>query len=147
MPDGADVLGHVFAHLAVAPGGRVHQHAVLVAQVHGQAVKLGLCHVFHGGVGIGQAQFTANAGVKRVCAAGFCVGFGANAEHGHRMAHGGKGVQRLTTHAAGWGIGPGQMGVFRLQRLQAAKQAVVLGIGHLRGIQHVVTVGVMVQDA
>jgi hypothetical protein len=46
LADGADVLRHVLAGLAVAARGGLHQHALLVAQVDGQAVELQL-----GGVG------------------------------------------------------------------------------------------------
>ena len=40
LPDRADVLRHVLADLAVAAGGGLHQHAVLVAQVDREAVEL-----------------------------------------------------------------------------------------------------------
>jgi hypothetical protein len=88
LPDGADVVRHVLAHLAIAARGGLHQAAVFVAQAHGQAVKLGLGHVFDGGVGIGQPQLAPHAGVKRLRAGGLGVGFGVDAEHGHHMAHG-----------------------------------------------------------
>jgi len=77
--DGADVLRHVFADLAVAARGRLHQHAVLVAQAHGQAVELELGHVFDRRIGLAQAQFLAHAGVEISRPRGFGVGFGANA--------------------------------------------------------------------
>ena len=47
LPDGAHVLRHVLAGLAVAARGGLHQHAVLVAQVDRQAVELELGVVVH----------------------------------------------------------------------------------------------------
>ena len=44
--DGAEVLRHVLAHLAVAPGRAPDEHAVTVLQGHGQAVHLGLNAVY-----------------------------------------------------------------------------------------------------
>ena len=42
VPDGADVGCDVLSHPTVAPGGRLYQVAILVAQRHGQAVELQL---------------------------------------------------------------------------------------------------------
>ena len=43
--DGAQVLGHVLAGDAVAPGGAPDKHAVFVFQGHGETVDLGLHHI------------------------------------------------------------------------------------------------------
>lgn len=63
------------------------------------------------------------------------------------MAHAGKRIQRLATHAAGGRIGAEQFGVGRFQGLQALEQAVVFGIGNQRFVQHVVVVGMPVELA
>ena len=141
LADGADVLRDVFARGAVAARGRLHQHAVFVAQADGQAVELGLGHVGHGRQVVGQFQLAAHAGVKRGRAGGAGVSFGANAEHGHAVRHGRKAFQHCAAHALGGRIGRAQFGVGRLQRFKRAKQAVVLGVGNLRRIQRVVLPG------
>ena len=50
LPNGADVVRDIFAHLAIAARGRLHQAAGFVAQAHGQAVELGFGHVLDGRV-------------------------------------------------------------------------------------------------
>ena len=101
LPDGADVLGHVLTRFAVSAGGRLHQAALLVTQTHGQAVKLGLCHIVDRRGIISQPEFPPHPGVEVVRARGLGVGFGANAEHGHCMAYAGKGSQRRRTDPLG----------------------------------------------
>ena len=142
LANGANVLRHVFAVFTITARSGLHQHALLIAQVHGQAIKLEFGHVFHRRVGVCQRQFLAHAGIKGLCAGGLRIGFSADAEHGHRVAHAGKGIQRLAAHALGGGIGRDQFGVRGLYGLQGLKQAVVLGIGNLRVVQHVVAMGV-----
>ena len=97
LTNGADVLRHIFAGLAVATGGCLHQHTLLVTQTHGQAVKLGFGHIPHRCVRLSQAQFTADAGIKMLGASGGGVGFGADTEHGYRVAHRGKLLQSPAT--------------------------------------------------
>ena len=48
LTDGANVLGDVLTHFAITPRCGLHQHTVLVAQAHRQAIKLGLGHVLNG---------------------------------------------------------------------------------------------------
>ena len=145
LPDGADVLGHVFARLAIAAGGCLHQHTVLVAQTHGQAVELQFGDVFHRRIGLQQLQLLAHPDIKRHGARRFGICFGAYAEHGHRVAHGCKLIQRLAPHALCRRIRchPFRVGCF--QRLQFLKEAVIFCIRHLRGVQHVVLVRMLVQ--
>ena len=145
LADGADVGGDLFAGFAVAPGGRLDQHAAFVAQAHGQAVELELAHIRHSRVCIGQAQLFADAGVKGLGPAGFGVGFGADAEHGHAVRDLCKGVQHLPAHTLGGRIGRQQFGVGRLQRLKLAKQAVVFGIRNFGRIERVIGVRMVVQ--
>ena len=140
LPDGANGVRHVFAHLAVAARGGLYQAEVFIAQAHGQAVEFGLGQVGDGGCRIVQAQLTAHARIKGLCAAGLGVGFGLNAEHGQRVAHGNQRRQRCAQHALGGRVGADQLRVGALQRLQLGVHAVVLGIGHAGGIQHVVGV-------
>ena len=128
LPDGADVVGHVLAHVAVASGGGLHQNAVLVAQAHGQAVKFQLGHIVHSRVGVAQAQFFADACVKGFGTTGFGVGFGADAQHRQGMFDAGKTVQGLAAHPLGRRIGRDQFGVRGFQGLQRLEQPVVLGI-------------------
>ena len=145
MADGADVVGHVFARFAIAPRGGLHQHAVFVAQAHGQAIKLQLGHVVHRGIGVGETQLFADACVKGLRATGFGVGLGADAEHGHPVFDAGKAVKRLATHALGGRVGAKQIGVCRFERLKFFEQAVVFGVWDGGRVQHVVLVGVGVE--
>ena len=87
LPNGANVLCDVFAGFTIAARGRLHQHALLVTQAHGQAVKFGFGHVVNGGGVLGQPQFAAHTAVKIHCATGFGVGLGADAEHRHGVTH------------------------------------------------------------
>ena len=98
---GEDVLGHVFAGGPIAPSGGLHQHAVLIAQIDRQAVELQLGAVGHGRCVGRQFQLTPYPGIKGHRAAGLGVGLGADAEHGHRVAHRCKTVQHLAGHALG----------------------------------------------
>ena len=145
LANGADVGGDLFARFAVTPGGGLHQHTALVAQAHGQAVKFQFAHIGHGRVGIAQAQLFADAGVKSLGPAGFGVGFGADAEHGHAVRDLRKSVQHRPAHPLGGRVGRQQFGVGRLQSLQLAKQAVVFGIGDFGRVERVVGVRVVVQ--
>jgi hypothetical protein len=145
LADGADVGSDLFAGFTIAPGGGLHQLAVFIAQAHGQAVKLQFTHVAHRWVGIGQAQLFADARVEGLGPAGFGVGFGADAEHGHAVHDLCKGVQHLPAHALGGRIGCQQLRVGRLQRLQLAKKTVVFGVRNFGRIERVISVRVVVQ--
>ena len=118
---------------------------MLVAQAHGQAIKLGLGHIFHGRRSLRQCQLTPHASIKILRATGFGIGFGADAQHGHGMAHAGKRVQRFAADALGRGIRRDQPRVRRLQSLERLEQSVVFGIRNLRVVQHIVVVCVLVE--
>jgi hypothetical protein len=45
---------------------------------------------------------------------------------------------RLAAHALGWRVGRDQRGMLAFQRLQLVDQAVELGVGNLRVVEHVV---------
>ena len=145
LTDGADVARDFFARFAITPGRRLNQDAVFVAQAHGQAVKLQLTHVIDEWRGRAQAQLLAHAGVKSFCPAGPGVGFGADAEHGHPVLDLGKSIEHRAPHTLGGRVRRHQLGVRRFQRLQFAKQTVVLGVWNFGRVQRVVGTGMVVQ--
>ena len=114
LPDGADVVRHVLAVLAIAPGGGLHQQAIFVTQAHGQTVKFELGDVLHRGGALRQLQLFADAGVKGLRATGLRIGFGADAEHGHGMAHAVKLRQGFAAYALGRRVGGAPLGVLGL---------------------------------
>ena len=65
LPDGADVLRHVLADLAVAARGGLHQHAVLVAQVDAPGRRTSARHVVDRRRVLGQAQLARARGHRR----------------------------------------------------------------------------------
>ena len=145
LADGADVLRHVFAVFTVTTRSGLLQTAVDVAQVDGQTVEFEFGHIFHRrGIG-GQLQFLAHPRIKSLCAAGGGIGFGADAEHRHGVAHAGKLLQRLATHALGGRIGAMPLRVRGFECLQFGKQAVVFGIGQRGGVHNVILVRQRVQ--
>ena len=146
LPNSADVLRHIFTRFAISARGGLHQHTLLVAQVHGQAIELGFGHVLNRRSIFAQTQFTPHTSVEILCTAGFGVRLGANAQHGHCMAHAGERIQRFAAHTLGRGIRRDQFGVGIFNRLQLTKQPVVFGIGNLRLIQHVILMGMVVQS-
>ena len=99
--DGAHVLRHVLAGLAVAAGGSLHQHAVLVAQVDGESVELELGGIDDGRVGFGTLEFAAHAGVEGTRALGRGVRLGADGEHGHTVGNRREALQGPASDAAG----------------------------------------------
>ena len=145
LPEGADVVRHILAHLAITARGGLYQATVFVAQAHGKAIKFGLSHVFDRGIGLGQSQLFAHARIKSLGARGLGVGLGVNAEHGHGMPHRRQALHHRADHALRGRIGRNQLGVLGLQRLQLAKHAVVFGIGHRGRILHVIRVRPAVQ--
>ena len=147
LPNGADVLRHVLTHLTIAARGGLHQHTLFVAQAHGQTVKLGLGHIDHRRCGLIQPQLASHPRVKILGTAGLGIGFCANAEHGHGVAHAGERVQRLSTDPLRGGVWRDPLGVLGFQGLQLLEQPVVLGVRNLRVIQHVIAVPVCLQGA
>ena len=146
LRNGADIGRHVLASFTVAAGGGLHQHTVFVAQVHGQTVKLQFGAVLHRRIVFREAQFFTHPRVKGFCTAGFGVGFGADAEHGHGMAHRGKGVQRPPPHPLRRRIAALPMWMRFFQRLELFEQSVVFGIRNTGGVEHVVLVGIALQQ-
>ena len=166
----ADVLRHVFARFTIAARGGLHQHAVFIAQADGQAVELGLGDVGHGRAGqhglrdgaerlgavarvvglqadaplLGR-QVVAHLLIELLGAGRRGVGLGADAEHGHGVAHRPEAGQHRAADALGGRIGRAQLGVRGLDGLQLLKQLVVLGVGQLGRVQRVVLVRGAVQ--
>ena len=147
LSNGSNVLRHVFTGFAVPTRSGLHQHAVLVAQAHCQAVKFGFGHVFNRRVACCQTQLLANACVKILRACGFRIRLGADAQHRQRVAPAGKTIQGLAADALCGRVRRDQLRMRGLQRLQLLEQAVVFGIGDLRIVQHVVAVRVRMQLA
>ena len=108
---------NVVARLPIAAGGGLHQHPMLVAQVDGQAVELQLGGVLQGRRLGRQLQFAAHPGIKGLSTRRGGVGLGADAEHGHGMAHRRKSVEHGAAHALGRRVGAEQFGVLSLERL------------------------------
>ena len=144
LPNRANVLRHVFACFAVAPGGSLQQHAVFIAQAHGQAVKFQLRNVFNRWIAACQTQFFADPGVEVLRAAGFGVGFSANAEHGHFVLHAGKLAEGSSTYALRGRVRALQLRVRRFKRLQFRKKPVVFRVWNLRIVKNVITAGMFV---
>jgi hypothetical protein len=138
-PDGARVDRDVLAAGAVTTGGGLHQLTRLVAQAHRQPVELGLR-------GVDDAlavQALAHAAVEVTQL--LLVECVAQRQHGHRVRHLRKRGAGGGAHPLGGGIADDQARMRRLQRLELAHQAVVLGVRDLRVVEHVVAM-VVVRD-
>ncbi len=71
----------------------------------------------------------------------------SEAEHGPAVANGGELLQGRRADALGGGVGCDQLGVGFLQLLELAKEAVVVGVADLRGVEDVVAVVVVLELA
>ena len=138
LTDGADVVGHVLTHFAIAARDGMHQLTVLVAQAHGQTIKLGLSHIFHRRGAVIQLQLATHARIKGLGTAGFIVRLGANRQHRHHMAHRRQAIEHRANHALGGRVGCDQLWVGTFERLQLLEDTVVLTIWHRRRIEHIV---------
>ena len=130
--DGAQILRHILAHIAIATGGTPDELAVHVFQCHGQAIdfrlhrKFRVCHRL--------------LGVQQKVIQLFHAEHILKAHQRHRVSHLGEGIHRLTAHPPGWRIRPGilRMGFFQL--LQLPQGSIVFKIQHGGIIQDVVFV-------
>ena len=145
LTNGANVVGHILTHFAITPRCSLNQYAVLIAQAHGQAIKFKFGHIFHCGRAFPQAQFFADAGVKRFGTTCLGVGFSANAEHRQGVFDTGKALKGLPTHTLRGRVGRDQFRVCGLKLLKRLEQAVVLGVGERGCVQHMVKIPVVVQ--
>ena len=142
-PHRAQVRGHVLAGFAVAAGGTLHEHAVLVAQADGQAVQLGF-HRKHRSAAI-QRLLDASlefGDLVEAFAFGIAGLFERIAQRQHRdgVAHFGKTAVRPCAHGARGRAGGGQRGMCGFQRFQFPHQPVVVGVGDVRVVEDVVAV-------
>ena len=130
--DGAQILRHILAHIAVAPGGTPDELAVHVFQGHRQAVDLRL----HGELSSRNGLFGPHQKVIQL----FQTEHILQAHQRHRMGHLAEGVHSLTAHPLGGRIRQGQLRVCLLQVLQLPQKTVIFKVRHGRVIQHVVPV-------
>ena len=150
--DGADVVGHVVAGLAVAAGGGVGEFSVPIEQGNGDAVDLGLdgdrdvvaLEVFlEAAVEIDEFLFGAGG-------SGFFHRLGAefedvvDAEHGDGVADLLEALDRRAADALGDRVRGAEFGVFCFQSFEFAVEAVELGVGDF-GISLVVELVVALQ--
>lgn len=135
---GTDVLRDVLTRFAIATGGGLHQHAMLIAQVDRQPVKFQFGCIFDRRIVLAQSQFLAHPRVECLRAARFGIGLGTDREHRYCMAYLGKGIERLATDTPGGRIGCDEFGMLIFERLQLTEQPVIFRIGNGRLIKDVV---------
>jgi hypothetical protein len=138
--DGADILRDVLAGLAVAAGGGGHQHAMLVAQVDGEAIEFQFGGIFDRRICVAEPQFLAHPRVEGPRAARLSIGLGADRQHRHRVAHLGKFIERRAANALGGRIGCDEFGVIGFERLQFTEQPVIFCVCNGRRVENVVGV-------
>ena len=136
--DGADVLRDVLAVGAVAPGRADLELAVLVHQLHPDAVDLGLHHVLDGIFGL-QEPLNPLLEVRQLVGVGDVV----QRQHGQGVPHGGELLHRRTAHLGGGRVGQRQLRMFLLQPAEAPEQLVVFGICDGRAVEDVVAMAVL----
>ena len=145
LPNGADVVRHIFTPSAIAPGGGLDQHMLGVAQADGQAVKFQLGHIGQRRIGLAALELFSHPLIEQPRPLLTDVGLGLDAEHGHFVLDAGKGLNRCAAHALGGRVGRAPFRVGLFQALQLAKQAVVLRIGDGGRVQHVIQMPVVAQ--
>ena len=134
--NGADIRRHVFARGAIAARGGLHEQAIFIAQVDGQAIE------FHFGSVVDfctvKVQAFAHAAVEvDDIVIGETI---VQRQHRHRVRDLLELRQRRRAHAQGGRIRCPEFGMSRFQRLQFDKQLVVLGVGNGGIVEHVVGV-------
>ena len=133
--DGAEVGGDVLADLAVAPRGAHREPAVLVGQAHRGAVDFDL-----GGVA-GLADLGHQAGVALLPGGQLVGGEGVGErEHGAPVGVLGQRTGHRRADPLRRAVGRLDLGMLRLQALQVAEEAVVLGVADFGRVEHVVRV-------
>ncbi len=141
---GAQVGGHVLAGLAVAAGGALHEHAMLVAQADRQAIEFRFDrkHRFASVPVVCSMRRSNSATSRKRSRSRLAILLEriAQRQHRHRVAHFGKAALRPRADLAGRRIGRCQRRVLGFQRLQLAHQAVVLGVGDVRVVEYVIAV-------
>ena len=136
--DGAEVVGNVFAAVAVAAGGALGEAAVFVGEGYGEAVYLEFADEVEG-------VFAEEVGDAAMPGGEFFRVEGVGeAEHGEAVPHLGKAFGRGRADALGGGFGDDEFGVLFLQGAELAHEVVELGVGDFGGVQRVIAVVVVV---
>ena len=130
---GKRVLGHVFAHGPVAPGGGLNEAAVFVAKGQAEPVDLRFGGVGNGGV---EAEVAADGGIE---IGHVLVGEGvAEGQHPHGVGDLGKAVRRGRAHLFAGAVGAFQGGEEGLDRAVPGLQRIIVGVRNLWRIRRVV---------
>jgi hypothetical protein len=140
--DGAEVGGDLLAHDAVAARRAHGEHAVAVREADRRAVDLDLHRV----AGATDIRRDARVAVLPRLQLFIAEGVGEG-EHRRDVAVLGELRGGLGADPQGGRVARPQVGVGGLEGLKLVEQAVVLGVGHLRRVEHVVGVDRAVQDA
>jgi hypothetical protein len=142
--DGLDVGRHVLADFAVAAGRCNGEPTRFVAKADGKAVELVFRHVLDRRRIDAEPEIAANARVELGRRSRSRVGLGPDRQHRNRVTHRGEIRPARASPRAAWGeSGVKDRRVFGLDRLQLAKERVVLGVRDRRRIEHVVALVVL----
>ena len=140
-PHSLEVLGNVLPPAAVPPGGPQGELAILIDQVHGHTVHLGLQDILEP---LFPAKKPLQPGLKLP---GLPLAEGVfQRQHGLAVGHRLKPVRGPAPHPLGGRIRRDQFGVLLLQLLQLPEEPVIFGIGNLRIVQNIVTVVVIMEQ-
>ena len=137
--DGAHVERDVLARGAVATRGRAHKGAVLVGERHAQAVNLELAGVD------GTAGTKGRLGALEPCVELVQVHGIVHGVHARHVRDGRELLGHVAAHALRIGRLRHQLGIGGLDLLELHEHLVKGGIGDLGRIEHVVTVGVVIE--
>ena len=137
--DGAHVERHVLARGAVAARGCAHEGAILVGKRHAQAVDLELA-------GIGDAAGTKCVlGTLEPCVELVQIHGVVHGIHARHVRDRRKLLAHVAAHALGIAVGRHKVGVGRLDLLQLNEHFVEGGIRDFGRVEHVVSVGMVVE--
>ena len=128
--DRANVLRHALASAAVAPRDRADQHAVLVHQLQGGAVQLGLEDVAH----LARVEGLSEPVVEAPHIAQL-VGR-VKRQHRGRVLDSGQLVPWSRAHAVGRRVGPRDAGMGLFKCLETTKEPVVVVVRYLGRVVH-----------
>ena len=140
VANGSHVERHVFARGSIAARCSPHKRSVFIGERYAQAVYLQL------------ARIGCAACPKRLFGAGepfvefFEVHGVVHGIHARHMLDRGELFANIAAHALRIGIGRHQIGEFRLDALQFDEQAVECRVSDLGRIEHIVAVGVVVEQ-
>ncbi len=133
--DRQGVGGHVFTHLAIASGGRLHEPAVFIAQRQRQPVDLGFGRIAEWRI-VGQPKKPANALVK--LGHFLIVKSIFEAEHPNSMADFAKTVRNSRTNLFTRAVSAFEFGKPLLDLRVSPFQRVIGGVGNFRRILGVI---------